>query len=138
MGLGMARNLHKHGLLAGVWNRTSAKAESLARETGCRAAATPADLAADCDALVICVSADADVLAVIDALTPVIQRDTLVIDCSTVSADTARVAAHRLRERSAWFLDAPVSGGVEGARDATLAIMVGGEPEQFERARPVF
>ena len=51
----------------------------------------------------------------------------IVIDCSTVSADTARAAAHRLRERGADFLDAPVSGGVEGARDGTLAIMVGGD-----------
>jgi 3-hydroxyisobutyrate dehydrogenase len=137
MGAGMARNLHKHQLLAAVWNRTSEKALGLARETGCVAAATPAEVAKLCNVIVLCVSADADVLAVIEALLPAIQPNTIVIDCSTVSADTARSAAHRLRERKAAFLDAPVSGGVEGARDGTLAIMVGGEPEAFERAQPV-
>jgi 3-hydroxyisobutyrate dehydrogenase len=85
----------------------------------------------------MCVSADADVLAVVDALLPAIRPGTIVIDCSTVSGDTARSAAHRLRERGAQFLDAPVSGGVEGARDGTLAIMVGGDATAFERAMPV-
>jgi 3-hydroxyisobutyrate dehydrogenase len=137
MGAGMARNLHKHQLLAAVWNRTREKSLALAQETGCAAAATAEELAKLCNVIVICVSADADVLAVIEALLPVIQPDTIVIDCSTVSADTARSAAHRLRERKAAFLDAPVSGGVEGARDGTLAVMVGGELEAFDRARPV-
>jgi len=77
------------------------------------------------------------VLAVIEALLPTVLPNTIVVDCSTVSADTARSAAHRLRERKAAFLDAPVSGGVEGARDGTLAVMVGGDADAFERARPV-
>jgi 3-hydroxyisobutyrate dehydrogenase len=77
------------------------------------------------------------VLAVIDELMPVIKPDTIVIDCSTVSADTARTAAHRLHKAGAQFLDAPVSGGTEGARDGTLAIMVGGDEKAFERAQPV-
>jgi 3-hydroxyisobutyrate dehydrogenase len=138
MGSGMARNLHKHGLLSAIWNRTSAKAQALSQETGCRQAARPADLAALADVIVICVSADADVLSVVDDLLPAIRPGAVVIDCSTVSADTARSAAHRLRERGAYFLDAPVSGGVEGARDATLAIMVGGDEQAFENAQPVF
>jgi 3-hydroxyisobutyrate dehydrogenase len=137
MGLGMARNLHKHQLLSAVWNRTPKKAQDLARETGCKAVDQPAELAALADVIVTCVSADADVLAVVDALLPAIRPGTIVIDCSTVSADTARSAAHRLRERGAQFLDAPVSGGVEGARDGTLAIMVGGDATAFERAMPV-
>lgn len=137
MGAGMARNLHKRGLLSAVWNRTPARAQALANETGCRAVAAPGDLCALCDIIVVCVSADADVLGVIDALLPTIQPDTIVIDCSTVSADTARSAAHRLRERGAYFLDAPVSGGVEGARDATLAIMVGGDAQAFDDAQAV-
>ena len=137
MGVGMARNLHKHGMLAAVWNRSEAKSQAMAQETGCVAAATPADLASLCNVIVICVSADADVLAVIEALLPTIQPNTIVVDCSTVSADTARSAAHRLRERKAAFLDAPVSGGVEGARDGTLAVRVGGDAEAFEQARPV-
>ena len=137
MGVSMARNLHRAGLLVALWNRTAAKAESLAKETGATAHANAAELPSDCDVIVLCVSADADVLGVIDSLLPAIRPGTLVIDCSTVSADTARSAAHRLRARGADFLDAPVSGGVEGARDGTLAIMVGGESEAFERARPV-
>jgi 3-hydroxyisobutyrate dehydrogenase len=137
MGLGMARNLHKHGLLSAVWNRTAEKAMALAQETGCTAVDKPADLAPLCDVIVMCVSADADVLAMIDELLPALKRDTIVIDCSTVSADTARTAAHRLRERGTQFLDAPVSGGTEGARDGALAIMVGGDEQAFERAQPV-
>ena len=137
MGLGMARNLHKHGLLSAVWNRTAEKATALAQETGCTAVNKPADLTALCDVIVTCVSADADVLTVIDELLPAIKRDTIVIDCSTISADTARTAAHRLRVAGAHFLDAPVSGGTEGARDGTLAVMVGGDEKAFERAQPV-
>jgi 3-hydroxyisobutyrate dehydrogenase len=137
MGLGMARNLHKQGLLAAVWNRTPDKATALAQETGCKAVTNPAELAPLCDVIVTCVSADDDVLAVIEDLLPAIQRNTIVIDCSTISADTARTAAHRLREVGVQFLDAPVSGGTEGARDGTLAIMVGGDEQAFERAQPV-
>ncbi len=137
MGLGMARNLHKHGLLSAVWNRTAEKAAALAQETGCTAVNSPVDLVPLCDVIVMCVSADADVLAVIDELLPAIKRDTIVIDCSTISADTARTAAHRLREAGSQFLDAPVSGGTEGARDGTLAVMVGGDEKAFERAQPV-
>lgn len=137
MGVGMARNLHRAGMLTALWNRTAAKAQSLAAETGATAVAAPTQLVDHCDVIVMCVSADADVLAVIDDLLPVVKPDTLVIDCSTISAETARSATHRLRERGADFLDAPVSGGVEGARDGTLAIMVGGDPRAFERAQPI-
>lgn len=137
MGLGMARNLKKHGLLHAVWNRTPAKAESFAREENIQAAANLGQLARTCRTIVICVSADADVLEVIDAILPSVTADSLVIDCSTVSADTARTAAFRLRAKQCHFLDAPVSGGTEGARNATLAIMVGGEETAFQRAQPV-
>jgi 3-hydroxyisobutyrate dehydrogenase len=137
MGQHMARNLHRAGLLAGVWNRTPAKAESFAAETGCRRFESPAALAAACEAVVTCVSADQDLLSVVDALRPTLQRGSIVIDCSTVAADTAREAAARIAAVGSEFLDCPVSGGVEGARNATLAIMCGGEPGAFERARPV-
>jgi 3-hydroxyisobutyrate dehydrogenase len=69
---------------------------------------------------------------------PRLRAGAIVIDCSTVSAEAAREAASRVAGRQAEFLDAPVSGGVEGARDGTLAIMVGGSPSAFERAAPVF
>lgn len=137
MGAHMARNLHKAGMLAGVWNRTAEKANALAAELGCLAAATPAALAREVDALVLCVSADGDVLDVVGQIAAAVRPGTLVIDCSTVSADTARQAAARLGERGADFLDCPVSGGVEGARDRKLAVMAGGQAEAFERARPV-
>jgi 3-hydroxyisobutyrate dehydrogenase len=137
MGRGMARNLHRAGLLRGVWNRTQEPAAELASELGCVAAGSPAELAALCDVVVLCVSADADVLEVVDALAPALRPGSIVIDCSTVSAGTAREAARRLVARQVEFLDAPVSGGVEGARDATLAIMVGGAEAALERARPV-
>lgn len=137
MGLHMARNLHKAGLLSTVWSRTAQKAEALAAELGITACATPADLAGQVDAVVSCVSADADVLQVAGALAPALAAGALLIDCSTIAADTARRAADLLRPSGAAFLDCPVSGGVEGARDGTLAIMCGGDPEAFEQARPV-
>jgi 3-hydroxyisobutyrate dehydrogenase len=137
MGQHMARNLLRAGLLAGAWNRTAAKAEALAAETGCRAFATPAELAAACDVVVTCVSADADLLAVVDAIRPTLRKGSIVIDCSTVAADTARAAAERVTAVGSEFLDCPVSGGVEGAKNATLAIMCGGDAAAFDRARPV-
>ena len=137
MGRGMARNLHKAGLLQAVWNRTTALSSELAAELHVAAAAGPAELAAMCDVVVLCVAADADVLEVVDSMLPGLRPGSIVIDCSTVSADTAREAATRLCGRGVEFLDAPVSGGVEGARDGTLAIMAGGPPAAFERASPV-
>ncbi len=137
MGRGMARNLHKHGLLQGVWNRTRGRADELATELQVAAPATPAELAASCNVVVVCVSADADVLAMVDALAPGLKPGSLVIDCSTVGAGTAREAAQRLALRGCEFIDAPVSGGVEGARDGTLAIMCGGSESAVAQARPV-
>jgi 3-hydroxyisobutyrate dehydrogenase len=71
------------------------------------------------------------------ALAPGLKSGTLVLDCSTIGAETARQAAGLLAPRGVEFLDCPVSGGVEGARDATLAIMAGGTPAGFERALPI-
>lgn len=137
MGSHMARNLHRAGLLTAVWNRTSEKARALAAELDCQAPESPAALARIVDAVVLCVSADRDVLDVVNALAPGLAPNALVIDCSTVSAETARKCAELLQSRHVEFLDCPVSGGVEGARDATLAIMCGGNAESFERARPI-
>jgi len=137
MGMGMARNLHRAGMLAAVWNRTRAKADSLASELKVASPATLAELAARVDVVVSCVSADADVLEVASALAPALKSGALMLDCSTVSSETARQAAELLEPKGVEFLDCPVSGGVEGARDGTLAIMVGGAPAAFERAKPV-
>jgi 3-hydroxyisobutyrate dehydrogenase len=137
MGDPMARNLHRAGLLQSVWNRSAGKAQALAAELGVAAPNLLADFARSLDVVVICVSADADVRAVVEGITPGLGKGALVIDCSTVSADTARWAEDHLAERGAQFLDAPVSGGVEGAQKATLAIMCGGKAEVFDAARPV-
>jgi 3-hydroxyisobutyrate dehydrogenase len=133
----MARNLHRAGLLAGVWNRTASKADFFAAETGCRPFESPAALAAACDTVFTCVSADGDLLEVVAALRPTLARGSLVMDCSTVAADSAREAAAQLAAVGSDFLDCPVSGGVEGAKNATLAIMCGGDAAAFERARPL-
>jgi 3-hydroxyisobutyrate dehydrogenase len=133
----MARNLHKAGLLSAVWNRSAAKAAALGAELGVLAPADLAEFARLVDVAVLCVSADADVRAVIEGMAPGLARGALVIDCSTVSADTARWASAFLAERGVRFIDAPVSGGVEGAKNGALAIMCGGEPAAFAEARPV-
>jgi len=137
MGAPMARNLKAAGLLHAVWNRTGSKATALATELGCSAAASIRALGTACDAVVVCVSADDDVRAVVAELAASLRRGGLVIDCSTVSADTAREAARVLGGGGIDFLDCPVSGGVEGARAATLAIMAGGDAAAFERAQPI-
>ncbi|MSR00209.1 MAG: NAD(P)-dependent oxidoreductase [Gammaproteobacteria bacterium] len=137
MGIPMARNLHKAGFLHGVWNRTANKSSALAQELGCINAATPIALATECEVLVLCVSADQDVLALISLIAPSMPRNALVIDCSTISADSARSAAAILSQHKIDFLDCPVSGGTEGAKNAALAIMCGGEVSAFERAKPI-
>ncbi|BCO32515.1 tartronate semialdehyde reductase [Thiohalobacter sp. COW1] len=137
MGAPMAANLNRAGVLAAVWNRTPAKAQSVAAELAVAVAASPAALARQVDVVVLCVSADADVLAVIEALEPGLRPGQVVIDHSTVQPQTAQTAAARLAARGVDFLDAPVSGGVEGARRGTLALMVGGEAGVLERVRPL-
>ncbi len=134
MGAPMAGHLQAKGLLAAVGNRTQTKAEALAAALGVRAACGPADFA-ECDAVVLCVSRDADVLQCVDGLAGVLAPGALVIDHSTVSRDTAREAAGRLAARGIGFLDAPVSGGVEGARNGKLSVMVGGGAEVLARAQ---
>ena len=134
MGHAMARNLHKAGLLTAVYNRSPEKTETLAREIGCKAAASVAELATLCDAVVLCVTADEDVLSVVDGLAANLKHGSLVLDCSTVSAATAREAAARLKAKGVDFLDCPVSGGTEGAKNGTLAIMCGGEPGAYAKA----
>lgn len=136
MGYPMAANLHKAGLLAAVWNRGAGRAERFAGEYGVAAADGPAALAADCDLIVTCVSADEDVLAVVEAMVPGLCEGAIVVDCSTIAADSARRAAALVGDAGGAFLDAPVSGGTEGAAAGTLTMMVGGDAAAFEAARP--
>jgi 3-hydroxyisobutyrate dehydrogenase len=137
MGAHMARNLHRSGHLTGVWNRTADKATALAGELKCHAFASLAELAGNCEAVVICVSADDDLRAVVAGLDPGLSPNMIVIDCSTVGSATAREMHDHLAALGVGFLDCPVSGGVEGARNATLAIMAGGDESVFARALPI-
>ena len=136
MGLGMSRNLHKAGLLTAVWNRTAAKATALAEETGCVSANTPSELAALCNVIIICVSEDDDVLEMIEQLLPGLKPGTVVVDCSTVGVATAQTAATKLAEHNIGFIDAPVSGGSQGADNGNLAVMAGGDAEHLQKAMP--
>lgn len=135
MGAGMAKNLAKANHLQTVFNRTLSKAESVAAEYGCNISMTPADVAEQCELIIICVSRDADVLEMINAIKDSVKEDAIVIDSSTVSSETAKQAAKILNEAGAHFLDCPVSGGSEGAQNGTLAVMVGGDAAQLEKAR---
>ena len=137
MGEPMARNLHRTGDLEAVWNRTAEKSHQLGNELDVTVAADPAALAQACDLVILSVSADADVLDVIDALLPGLAAGKVVLDTSTISSEAARQAAARLQPAGAHFLDAPVSGGMEGARKGTLAMMVGGEAAVLNRVAPV-
>ncbi len=138
MGSGMARNLLKAGFDLAVWNRTASKAEGIVRE-GARLASSPADLAAQSDVIVICVSDTPDVEAVLLGENGVIhgaRAGSLVVDCSTISPTRTQVLAQALAEKGVHMIDAPISGGSEGAAQGTLSIMVGGQSEQVERAMP--
>jgi 3-hydroxyisobutyrate dehydrogenase len=136
MGAPMARNLARHGFLHGVWNRTRSVGEELAAELGVSHAKSLADLAAESELVLVCVSADRDVQTVVKSLLPGLAPGRLVIDHSTVGVRTARALADLVRQHGADFLDAPVSGGVEGARQGSLSMMVGGRVASLAAALP--
>ena len=140
MGRGMTHNLLKAGFDVCVWNRTSSRMDEFVA-AGATATKTPAELAAQCDIIITCVSDTPDVEAVILGTDGIIERaqpGSLVIDTSTISPQTTRTIATQLAERDIHMLDAPISGGSEGAEKGTLSIMVGGAADQVERAMPVF
>ncbi|MGH8609723.1 MAG: NAD(P)-dependent oxidoreductase [Gammaproteobacteria bacterium] len=137
MGAGMAWNLQRQGFLAVVWNRTPSRAEPFAGQEGIRVAGSPEELARCCELIVTCVSRDVDVKQAISATLPGLTAGTIVADTSTINAATARELAAQLGAWGVEFLDCPVSGGVEGARQGTLAMMVGGNAGALERAQPV-
>lgn len=139
MGMGMARNLLRAGYPLMVWNRSRAKADALAGE-GVRVAQSARGLAAECEVVLLCVSDTPDVEQVIlgsDGVLQAARPGLLVVDLSTISPTATREIAAQLRARGAAFLDAPVSGGSEGAARGTLSIMVGGEEPDFARALPI-
>jgi len=140
MGRGMAHNLLRAGFMLTVWNRTASRMDDLVA-AGATAAASPAVVADSCDITITCVSDTPDVLAVTLGADGVIhgaRPGALVIDMSTISPQAAREMAAALAVRGVAHLDAPVSGGSEGAAKGTLSIMVGGAAADVERALPVF
>jgi 3-hydroxyisobutyrate dehydrogenase len=139
MGSAMAANLARAGFPLVVWNRTPGRAPELA-ELGVETADHPADAAGRADLVVVCVSDTPDVEAVLfgtDGIVRGARAGSLVIDCSTIAPSGSWDFAARLREHGIAMVDAPVSGGSEGARNATLTIFVGGDERDVERARPV-
>lgn len=140
MGAPMATNLIKAGCEVTVHNRTRSREEPLAK-LGAARADSPAAAATEADIVLSCVSDTPDVEHVL------LERDSgvihglrergLVIDCSSIAPAATRRVAERFRARGIGYVDAPVSGGSEGAVKGTLTIMCGGTEEDFERAEPV-
>ncbi|WP_300621314.1 NAD(P)-dependent oxidoreductase [Dokdonella sp.] len=137
MGLPMAGHLARTGLLGAVWNRSHDKAAAAAQDYGVSAPTEIAEIARRCNVVALCVPADTDVLELAQAIAEHAQPGTVVVDHSTVSSVTARAAHAVLAAHGCDFIDAPVSGGVEGAKSGKLSIMVGGDAAALERARPV-
>ena len=135
MGYHMAGHLKRAGLLIAVANRSAAKAQAFAAEHAVAVPATLAELAAQCNVIALCVSADVDVLSVTRAIAANAKPGTIVIDHSTVSSATAQQAQAMMKAANGDFLDAPVSGGVEGAKNGKLSIMIGGDAVTLARVR---
>ncbi len=140
MGMPMSRNLLKAGYPLTVHNRSRGKVDQIAAE-GATPASSPAQVAANSDVVLSCVPMPADVLDVYlgaNGAVSAARPGQILCDMSTVSPETHKQVAEAAAAKGASYLDAPISGGVAAARDGTLAIMVGGEPAVFERAKPVF
>jgi 3-hydroxyisobutyrate dehydrogenase len=139
MGAAMAGHLIRAGHPLTVWNRSPGRAGELTA-LGAVEASDAARLAAVSDIVVICVSDTPDVDDVLFGSAGIAagaRPGAMVIDCSTIGPAATREFAARLAEQDVAFVDAPVSGGSEGAQKATLTIFVGGEPSAVDRARPI-
>jgi 3-hydroxyisobutyrate dehydrogenase len=136
MGWPMAGRLHRAGLLRAVSNRTLARAQAFAAEhAGVTVCADAAELTQHCEIIVTCVTADADVLALAELFAKAGKPGLVVIDTSTIASTSAQRAAEILRAAGGDFIDAPVSGGVEGAKNGKLSVMAGGEAATLALAR---
>jgi 3-hydroxyisobutyrate dehydrogenase len=135
MGYPMARHLAKeHDVV--VWNRTREKAERHSREHGTTLANDLADVAA-ADVIITILPTSTEVDEIVDQLAPHLKAGTLWIDATSGDPNVSRETASRLLGKGVEFVDAPVTGAVVGAENATLTIMIGGTPENFERAREI-
>jgi 3-hydroxyisobutyrate dehydrogenase len=139
MGGAMAANAARAGFEVTAWNRTPGRAGGLG-ELGIRVVGSAAEVAAAAELIITIVSDTPDVEAVLFGPAGVaegVQSGSVVIDMSTISPSATRDFAARLGQRGVTMLDAPVSGGSEGAKKGTLSIFVGGDAADLERARPV-
>jgi 3-hydroxyisobutyrate dehydrogenase len=135
----MAAHLAREGKLT-VWNRTRARAREFATRHGAVVAETPREVAAAADVVVTCLPTSREVEAVLEGPEGIeagLRPGALLIDCTSGDPATSRRIAARLAGRGVAFADAPVSGGTNGAEAGTLTVMVGGDRETFERARPI-
>jgi len=140
MGAPMAANLVRAGYEVVGYGRSERGRQRVA-DAGAKPAASVAEAAADADVVVTMLPDSPDVEQVVlgdDGVLDSARAGTLLVDMSTVRPDTARAVAEAADERGVHALDAPVSGGEQGAVDGALSIMVGGEAEDFEAARPLF
>lgn len=139
MGGAMAANAARAGFDVTAWNRTAGRAAELG-DLGVRILANPAAVGSESDVVITIVSDTPDVEAVLfgpEGVAAGAASGSLVIDMSTISPSATRDFATRLAQNGVAMLDAPVSGGSEGAKKGTLSIFVGGEAADLERARPV-
>ena len=140
MGFPMAGHLSKAGHAVTVYNRSTEKARAWVEEFGGQSAGTPREAAQSADLVFCCVGNDDDLRSVIlgaDGAFAGMRTGSLLVDHTTASAEVARELAAEARSLGLQFLDAPVSGGQAGAVNGLLTVMVGGEAEASERARPV-
>ncbi len=140
MGFPMAGHLAAAGLDVTVYNRTNAKAEAWVAAHGGQIAQTPADAAKDAAMVFTCVGNDADLNAVIagpQGAAAGMDKDAILVDHTTTSADIARKLSAHLAAQGCHMLDAPVSGGQAGAENGALTIMVGGPQSIFDTVQPV-
>jgi 3-hydroxyisobutyrate dehydrogenase len=139
MGGAMAANAARAGFEVTAWNRTPGRAAELG-DLGVSMAASPSAVAAASEIVITIVSDTPDVEAVLfgaDGVSSGAGEGSLVVDMSTISPSATRDFAERLAKGRVALLDAPVSGGSEGAKKGTLSIFVGGDAADLERARPV-
>jgi 2-hydroxy-3-oxopropionate reductase len=138
MGAPMARNLLRAGFPLVVWNRTAARADALV-DAGARRAGSAREVAEQAAIAITMLSDSPDVAEVYRAADGVLAGagpGDVLVDMSTIAPRVARELAAEAAARGAAMLDAPVSGGDVGAREGTLSIMVGGDPDALARARP--
>ena len=140
MGYPMAGHLRANGHDVTVFNRTASKAEAWSKDHGGNHAATPREVVAGAEYVFCCVGNDDDLRSVTtgeDGAFSGMSEDAIFIDNTTASANVARELHAAAKERGFAFLDAPVSGGQAGAENGALTVMVGGDREAFDRAKPI-